>query len=288
MFSMTQSFLTLQNKDIFSNISGSKEPDLKEWSLMVDRIKARPYTIHIGIVGKYVELHDAYLSIAEAMRHAGYVYNTHIKIHWISSETISEENVEDVLGDLNGILVPGGFGKRGIEGMITAIKYARENKVPFFGICLGMQVAVIEYARHVADLKDAHSGEFDEYSTNKVIDFMPGQSDDINKGGTLRLGSYPCHIYEGTTMERCYKASLINERHRHRYEFNNEYRELLEEKGLVLSGVSPDGQFVEAVELTDLPFFVGVQFHPEFKSRPNKPHPLFLGFIEAAFKNRKN
>ena len=266
----------------------TKEPDLKEWSLMVDRIKARPYNTHIGIVGKYVELHDAYLSIAEALRHAGYVYNTHIKIHWISSETITEENATDVLRDLDGILVPGGFGKRGIEGMITTIKYARENKVPFFGICLGMQVAVIEYARHVANLKDAHSGEFDEYSTNKVIDFMPGQSDDINKGGTLRLGSYPCHIYEGTTMERCYKTSLIHERHRHRYEFNNEYRTLLEEEGLVLSGISPDGQFVEAVELTDLPFFVGVQFHPEFKSRPNKPHPLFLGFIEASFKNRKN
>ena len=266
----------------------TKEPDLKEWSLMVDRIKARPYNIHIGIVGKYVELHDAYLSIAEALRHAGYVYNTHIKIHWISSETITEENAADVLRDLDGILVPGGFGKRGIEGMITTIKYARENKVPFFGICLGMQVAVIEYARHVANLKDAHSGEFDEYSTNKVIDFMPGQSDDINKGGTLRLGSYPCHIYEGTTMERCYKTSLIHERHRHRYEFNNEYRTLLEEEGLVLSGISPDGQFVEAVELTDLPFFVGVQFHPEFKSRPNKPHPLFLGFVEASFKNRKN
>ena len=265
----------------------TKEPDLKEWSLMVDRIKARPYNTHIGIVGKYVELHDAYLSIAEALRHAGYVYNTHIKIHWISSETITEENATDVLRDLDGILVPGGFGKRGIEGMITTIKYARENKVPFFGICLGMQVAVIEYARHVANLKDAHSGEFDEYSTNKVIDFMPGQSDDINKGGTLRLGSYPCHIYEGTTMERCYKTSLIHERHRHRYEFNNEYRTLLEEEGLVLSGISPDGQFVEAVELTDLPFFVGVQFHPEFKSRPNKPHPLFLGFIEASFKNRK-
>ena len=264
------------------------KPDLKEWSLMVDRIKGRPYTIHIGLVGKYVELHDAYLSIAEAMRHAGYVYNTHIKIHWISSETITEENVEDILGGLDGILVPGGFGKRGIEGMITTIKYARENKIPFFGICLGMQVAVIEYARHVVGLQDANSGEFDEYSTNKVIDYMPGQYDDIAKGGTLRLGSYQCNVMPGSTLERCYKNSLIHERHRHRYEFNNEYRETMEEYGLKCSGVSPDGQFVEAVELTDLPFFVGVQFHPEFKSRPNKPHPLFLGFIEAAFNNRKN
>ena len=265
----------------------TKEPDLKEWSLMVDRIKARPYTTHIGLVGKYVELHDAYLSIAEAMRHAGYYYNTHIKIHWISSETINEDNVEDIIGGLDGIIVPGGFGQRGIEGKISAIKYARENKMPCFGICLGMQVMVIEFARNVAGLKGAHSSEFDSESPFKVIDFMPGQNDDINKGGTLRLGSYPCIIKKGTTMERCYKTNEIKERHRHRYEFNNDYREILEKNGLVLSGLSPDGKLVETVELTDYPFFVGVQFHPEFKSRPNKPHPLFLGFIEAAFKNRK-
>ena len=266
----------------------TKEPDLKEWSLMVDRIKARPYTTHIGLVGKYVELHDAYLSIAEAMRHAGYYYNTHIKIHWISSETINEENVKDIIGGLDGIIVPGGFGPRGIEGKIAAIKYAREHKMPFFGICLGMQVMVIEFARNVAGLKRAHSSEFDNESPYKVIDFMPGQNDDINKGGTLRLGSYPCVIKKGTTMERCYQTSEIKERHRHRYEFNNDYREILEKNGLVLSGMSPDGKLVETVELTDYPFFVGVQYHPEFKSRPNKPHPLFLGFIEAAFNNRKN
>ena len=266
----------------------TKEPDLKEWSLMVDRIKARPYTTHIGLVGKYVELHDAYLSIAEAMRHAGYYYNTHIKIHWISSETINEENVKDIIGGLDGIIVPGGFGPRGIEGKIAAIKYAREHKMPFFGICLGMQVMVIEFARNVAGLKGAHSSEFDNESPYKVIDFMPGQNDDINKGGTLRLGSYPCVIKKGTTMERCYQTSEIKERHRHRYEFNNDYREILEKNGLVLSGMSPDGKLVETVELTDYPFFVGVQYHPEFKSRPNKPHPLFLGFIEAAFNNRKN
>ena len=263
------------------------EPDLKEWKAMVKRIKERPYYTHIGLVGKYVELHDAYLSIAEAMRHAGYFYNTHIKIHWISSETITEENASEVLKGLDGILVPGGFGNRGIEGMITTVKYARENNIPFFGICLGMQVAVIEFARNVAGLKGAHSGEFDNKSPYKVIDFMPGQNDDINKGGTLRLGSYPCFIKKGSTMERCYKSLEISERHRHRYEFNNEYREILEKSGLTLSGVSPDGLLVETVELTDKPFFVGVQFHPEFKSRPNKPHPLFLGFIEAAFKNRK-
>ena len=266
----------------------TKEPDLKEWSLMVDRIKARPYTTHIGLVGKYVELHDAYLSIAEAMRHAGYYYNTHIKIHWISSETINEENVKDIIGGLDGIIVPGGFGPRGIDGKIAAIKYARENKMPFFGICLGMQVMVIEFARNVAGLKSAHSSEFDSESPYKVIDFMPGQNDEINKGGTLRLGSYPCVIKKGTTMERCYKTNEIRERHRHRYEFNNDYREILEKNGLVLSGLSPDGKLVETVELTDYPFFVGVQYHPEFKSRPNKPHPLFLGFIEAAFNNRKN
>ena len=265
----------------------AKEPDLKEWKDMVKRIKERPYTTHIGLVGKYVELHDAYLSVAEALRHAGYYYNTHIKIHWISSETIDEDNVSEVLSGLDGVIVPGGFGYRGIEGMISAIKYVRENNIPFFGICLGLQVAVIEYARNVANLKNANSGEFDGGSPYKVIDYMPGQNDEINKGGTLRLGSYPCVIKKGTTMERCYKVSSINERHRHRYEFNNEYREILEKNGLTLSGMSPDGRLVETIELTDRDFYVGVQYHPEFKSRPNKPHPLFLGFIGAAFKNRK-
>lgn len=261
----------------------TKKPDLKEWTKMVDRIKSRPYTVHIGLVGKYVELHDAYLSVAEAMRHAGYYYNTHIKIHWINSETITSENVNETLKGLDGIIVPGGFGCRGIEGMIIATKYARENNVPFFGICLGMQVAVIEYARNVAGLEDANSNEFDETSPHKVIDYMPGQNDDIDKGGTLRLGAYPCVIKPKTTMERCYKAKTISERHRHRYEFNNEYRKTLEDYGLTLSGLSPDKLLVETIELTDRPFYVGVQFHPEFKSRPNKPHPLFIGFIGAAF-----
>ena len=261
----------------------TKKPDLKEWTKMVDRIKSRPYTVHIGLVGKYVELHDAYLSVAEAMRHAGYYYNTHIKIHWINSETITDDNVDETLKGLDGIIVPGGFGCRGIEGMITATKYARENNIPFFGICLGMQVAVIEYARNVAGLEDANSNEFDETSHHKVIDYMPGQNDDINKGGTLRLGAYPCVIKPKTTMERCYKAKTISERHRHRYEFNNDYRKTLEDYGLTLSGLSPDNLLVETVELTDRPFYVGVQFHPEFKSRPNKPHPLFIGFIGAAF-----
>jgi CTP synthase len=240
--------------------------------------------VHIGLVGKYVALHDAYLSVAEAMRHAGYHHNTHIKIHWIDSETITEENAKDILGDLDGIIVPGGFGSRGIEGMITAAQFARENNIPYFGICLGMQIEVIEYSRHVAGIADANSGEFDSGCKNKVIDFMPGQSDEVDKGGTLRLGAYPCDIVPGTTMEKCYKTLHISERHRHRYEFNNDYREVLQKHGLTLSGMSPDGLLVETIELTDRPFFVGVQYHPEFKSRPNKPHPLFLGFIGAALK----
>ena len=264
------------------------EPDLAEWTAMVDRIKSRPYTVHIGLVGKYVGLHDAYLSVAEAMRHAGYFYNTHIKIHWIDSETITAENVSEVLKDLDGIIVPGGFGQRGIEGMITAVRYARENDLPFFGICLGMQIAVIEYARNVAGIADANSGEFDEQCKNKVIDFMPGQSDDIDKGGTLRLGAYPCEIKPGTTMAKCYGKPSISERHRHRYEFNNDYRDILVKNGLTLSGMSPDGLLVETSELSDRPFYVGVQYHPEFKSRPNKPHPLFLGFIGAAFERMKD
>ena len=266
----------------------TKEPDLKEWKAMVKRIKERPYYTHIGLVGKYVELHDAYLSVAEAMRHAGYSLNTHIKIHWISSELINDETAKEYLKDLDGIIVPGGFGNRGIEGMISAVRYARENNIPLFGICLGMQVMVIEYARNIAGLKGANSGEFDKKTPYKVINYMPGQNDEVNKGGTLRLGSYPCLIKPNTTMSRSYKCECINERHRHRYEFNNEYRGILENKGLTLSGLSPDNLLVETVEITNHPFYVGVQFHPEFKSRPNKPHPLFLSFIKAAFDNRKN
>ncbi len=258
------------------------EPDLREWTQMVQRIKARPYSVDIGLVGKYVGLHDAYLSVAEALRHAGYFHNTHIKIHWIDSEKITEENVEETLSGLDGILVPGGFGNRGVEGMILAAKYARENKLPYLGICLGMQIAVIEYARNVAGIRDANSGEFDEQCRHKIIDFMPGQSEDIDKGGTLRLGAYPCQIKAGTTMERCYGSQSITERHRHRYEFNNEYRDLVQKNGLVLSGLSPDGRLVETVELSDRPFYVGVQYHPEFKSRPNRPHPLFKGFVGAS------
>lgn len=258
------------------------QPDLREWKKMVEKIHSRNVEVEIGLVGKYVKLHDAYLSVAEAMSHAGYELNAHVNIRWIDSEKITKENVSEVLGGLQGIIVPGGFGNRGIEGMILAAEYAREQKVPYLGICLGMQIAVIEFARHVAGLSDAHSGEFDEQCADKVIDFMPGQSDDIDKGGTLRLGSYPCEIVPGTMMEQCYRKGSIAERHRHRYEFNNAYRERLADAGLVISGTSPDGRLVETVEAAGHPFFVGVQFHPEFKSRPNQPHPLFKGFINAA------
>ncbi len=257
-------------------------PDLSEWTAMVEKIKNRQYKVDIGLVGKYVGLHDAYLSVAEALRHAGYYHDTHVSIHWIDSEEITEESAEKVLSGLSGIIVPGGFGNRGTEGMVLAAQYARKNDIPYFGICLGMQIAVIEFARNVAGIEDADSGEFNESCKNKVIDFMPGQSEDVDKGGTLRLGAYPCIIKEKTTMRRCYGTDKISERHRHRYEFNNAYRNILEEHGLTLGGTSPDGRLIETVELTDKNFYVGVQYHPEFKSRPNRPHPLFKGFIGAA------
>ena len=256
--------------------------DLKEWTALVEKIKSRKKEVRIGLVGKYVQLHDAYLSVAEALQHAGYQCGTYVKIQWIDSEKLTEQTVEEELGSLQGIIVPGGFGNRGIEGMILAAGYAREKGIPYLGICLGMQIAVMEFARHVAGITDANSGEFDELCANKVIDYMPGQNDDIDKGGTLRLGSYPCEIRKGTGMEKCYGTNHINERHRHRYEFNNAYRESLQQAGLTLSGLSPDGRLVEAVELSEHPFFIGVQYHPEFKSRPNKSHPLFQGFVNAA------
>ncbi|MBQ9685656.1 MAG: CTP synthase [Oscillospiraceae bacterium] len=257
-------------------------PDMTEWAQMVDKIKRADHEVTIGLIGKYVQLQDAYLSVAEALRHAGYANGARVVIRWIDSEALTRENIEDSLSGLAGILIPGGFGSRGVEGMILAARYARERKLPYLGICLGMQVAVIEFARNAAGIPDADSGEFNELCKNKVIDFMPGQSDRINKGGTLRLGAYPCRIQPGTSMARCYEQSTVSERHRHRYEFNNDYRAALTAAGLTLSGLSPDGELVEAVELTELPFFVGVQYHPEFKSRPNRPHPLFCGLIRAA------
>jgi CTP synthase len=278
----------------------SHKPDLSDWEHMVERIKNRERRVRIGLVGKYVELHDAYLSVAEALHHAGYYQDAFVDIDWIDSEQITPETAGDILGKVDGVIVPGGFGRRGIEGMIIAAQYAREHHMPYFGICLGMQIAVIEYARNVAGIANANSGEFDKNAA-KVIDFMPDQNDEIDKGGTLRLGAYPCVIQKDTAMEKAYSSVIakplqgaaaipqsetasmvISERHRHRYEFNNDYRAALQEAGLTLSGFSPDGRLVETVELTDRPFYIGVQYHPEFKSRPNKPHPLFTAFIKAA------
>ncbi|WP_405345102.1 CTP synthase [Ruminococcus sp.] len=261
----------------------SHKPDLSDWEHMVERIKTREKTVKIGLIGKYVELHDAYLSVAEALRHAGYYLDSDVIIEWIDSEKITAGNVNDVLGSLDGMIVPGGFGQRGIEGMILSAKYARENDIPYFGICLGMQIAVIEFARNVAGIKNAHSGEFAR-DVEKVIDYLPDQTDSTDKGGTLRLGAYPCVLQDDTKIKSAYGKTNISERHRHRYEFNNEYREVLQEAGLTLSGLSPDNSLVETVEITDRDFYIGVQYHPEFKSRPNKPHPLFSAFIKAALK----
>lgn len=257
------------------------EPDLTDWNEMLDRIKNRNKKVTIGLVGKYVQLHDAYLSVAEALRHAGYVYGARVQIKWIDSETVNDKNAAETLAGCDGILVPGGFGNRGIEGMIATARYARTSNVPYLGICLGMQIAVIEFARSVLGLADANSGEFDENSNHKVIDFMPDQNNEMNKGGTMSLGAYPCKIAAGTKMAECYKAEEIKERHRHRYEFNNDYRDEMTAKGLVISGTSPDNHIVETVEIPENDFYVGVQFHPEFKSRPNKAHPLFKGLVKA-------
>ena len=255
---------------------------------MVAVQKAAKKDITIGLVGKYVELEDAYLSVAEALRHAGFENGAKVKINWIQSEDIDRANVAEKLKGCDGIIVPGGFGDRGIEGMVEAIRYARENKIPMFGICLGMQMSVIEFARNVAGLKDANSTEFCKTS-DPVIDIMDEQKDITDKGGTMRLGLYPCVLKEGTQSSLAYKTDRIDERHRHRWEFNNDYREMFENKGLVLAGSSPDNKLIEIVELPKEthPWFVGVQFHPEFKSRPNKAHPLFREFIRAAVEQKK-
>ncbi|MCR5491229.1 MAG: CTP synthase [Bacilli bacterium] len=259
------------------------KPDLAKWKEMVEKIKHLDKVVTIGLVGKYVKLHDAYLSVAEALAHAGYQYGAKVKIKWIDSETIEPDNVESKLDGCDGIIVPGGFGSRGIEGMITTAKYCRETNLPYLGICLGMQIAVIEFARDVCGLSGAHSREFDPESPYKVIDFLPDQNDGVNKGGTLRLGRYECHLKEGTKIFEQYQERVIGERHRHRYEFNNDFRDTLQKNGLIISGTSPDGYIVETIETAN-DYFVGVQFHPEFKSRPHKPHPLFLGLVAHALK----
>ena len=262
------------------------EANLVEWKNLVNRVSNLKKSVNISLVGKYVELHDAYLSVVEALHHAGFYHETEIKLNWIDSENINESNVSDILKNSNGIIIPGGFGIRGIEGMILACKYARENHIPYFGICLGMQIFTIEVARDILGYKDATSREFDDTSCHKVIDYMPGQNDDIAKGGTLRLGAYPCYIKENTTLYKCYNSHLIKERHRHRYEFNNDYRKEFENNGITICGASEDNLLVEAIEISSEDFFLGVQYHPEFKSRPLKPHPLFLKFIDASIKRR--
>ena len=264
------------------------EPDLGSWRSTVERAKGAGGHVRIAMVGKYMQLHDAYLSVAEALHHGGIENGVVVDIDWVDSEQVTEGNAAQVLGCCDGILVPGDFGERGVEGMISAIRYARENHIPYFGICLGMQMAVVEFARHVAGMADAHSTELCDHTEHPVIDLMPDQRGITAKGGTMRLGAYPCRITaQGERLREAYGAEEIQERHRHRYEFNNDYRQALEEAGLRLAGLSPDGGLVEAVELEDHPWFVGVQFHPEFKSRPNRAHPLFREFIAAVKKGKE-
>jgi len=262
-----------------------KELDLSEWNEIVERVNNPQGKVKIALVGKYVELKDAYISVSESLNHGAIANNVEVEIKWIHAEEINEDNYEELLSDVDGILVPGGFGDRGVEGKIVAIKYARENKIPYLGICLGMQLAVVEFARNVAKLKDAHSSELNPETPYPVIDLMPEQKDIDALGGTMRLGLYPCKIKEGTKALEIYNDEIIYERHRHRYEFNNEYRDKLEEEGLIISGVSPDERLVEMIELKDHPWFIAVQYHPELKSRPTKAHPLFREFIKATIDN---
>ena len=260
--------------------------DMSEWIALEQKVLHLSKKTKIALVGKYVELPDAYLSVIESLNHAGYAVDSEIEVEWINAEEVSPENVESKLKNADGILVPGGFGDRGLEGKILAIQYARENKVPFLGICLGMQLACVEFARNVAGLEGAHSAETDPDTPYNIIDLMLNQKDVVNMGGTLRLGLYPCKLKPGSVTAQAYdNVDVVQERHRHRYEFNNEYRTMLEEKGLVFSGVSPDNRLVEIVELSDHPFYVACQFHPEFVSRPNRPQKLFLGFVKAALSN---
>ena len=258
------------------------EPDMRHWHELVEQIHRATRPVTIALVGKYTELHDAYLSVAESLFHAGTACGAQVDIRWVDSQHLTAENIADALAGCKGILVPGGFGDRGIEGMILAAQYARENRIPYLGICLGMQIAVIEFARHVAGWTDAHSAEFDSATAHPVIDLMPDQVGITAKGGTMRLGKYPCVLTAGTRAQAAYGQSEIWERHRHRYECSNVFRPALEEAGLRIAGTSPDGRLVEMVELPEHPWYVGCQFHPEFKSRPDRPHPLFRGFVAAA------
>jgi len=258
------------------------EPDLADWKDMVYRMKNPNCSVKIALVGKYIKLHDAYASVAESLRHGGFHNRCEVKIKWVNSEHLSDGNLDEMLGDIDGILVPGGFGDRGSEGKIKAIEYARVNKIPFFGICLGLQMAVVEFSRNVVGFKNANSSEFNPDSEHKVIDLMADQVDIVDMGGTMRLGKYPCAIDKDSKAFEAYGEELIYERHRHRYEFVNKYRDILSKNGMVLCGKSPDDGLIEMIELKDHPWFIGVQFHPEFRSRPNRAHPLFREFIKAS------
>ncbi len=263
------------------------EPDLTEWKAMVENAKNPTQVVNVALVGKYIALHDAYISVVESLKHAGYPYRATVNIKWIDSETVTADNAAELFGDVSGILVPGGFGTRGIDGKLAAIKYARENKIPYLGLCLGMQLSIVEFARNVIGFKDAHSIELNPETTHPVINLLPNQEGVTNIGGTLRLGSYPCLLDKNSKAFQLYGKELIHERHRHRYEVNNDYRDDLAKHGMLLSGISPDGRIVEMVEIPSHPFFVATQAHPELKSRPNKPHPLFLGFVKASIDNKK-
>ncbi|GIO24746.1 CTP synthase [Oceanobacillus sp. J11TS1] len=265
-----------------------QEADMDDWKKLINKVRNLSKKVEIGLVGKYVELPDAYLSVVESLKHAGYDFDANVNIHWINSEQLSEEEIETELSKVDGIIVPGGFGNRGIDGKIHAIRYARENKIPFFGICLGMQLATVEFARNVVGLEGAHSAEINPGTPHPIIDLLPEQKDIEDLGGTLRLGVYPCQLVDGTKTKEAYDgADVVEERHRHRYEFNNAYREQMAEKGLVFSGTSPDGRLVETIEIQDHPWFIACQFHPEFTSRPTRSQGLFRGFIGAAVNHQK-
>ncbi len=260
------------------------EPDLTEWRAMIDAWKHPEHEVTVALVGKYTQLHDAYISVVEALKHGGVANHAEVHIKWVDSETVTKENVGEILGDVSGILVPGGFGSRGIDGKILAIQYARENNIPFLGLCLGMQLSIVEFARDVVGYSDAHSAELDPSTVHPVIHLMPDQNGIEDIGGTLRLGSYPCVLNKESKAYQLYGEETIHERHRHRYEVNNDYRTVLQENGMMLSGISPDGRIVEMIEIPSHPWFIATQAHPELKSRPNRPHPLFRGFVEASLK----